>query len=47
LTVVFWAASGAPMAGPETVAGAIAMLASDDGAFITGTELRIDGGTHA
>ncbi|XGU21820.1 hypothetical protein ACETU7_30360 [Rhodococcus sp. 3Y1] len=23
------------------------MLASDDGAFITGTEIRIDGGTHA
>ncbi|MFW0793943.1 SDR family NAD(P)-dependent oxidoreductase [Gordonia sp. CPCC 205515] len=34
------------MGGPEMVAGAIAMLASDDGAFITGTELRIDGGTH-
>jgi len=25
----------------------IAMLASEDGAFITGTEIRIDGGTHA
>ncbi|WP_326691407.1 SDR family oxidoreductase [Streptomyces sp. NBC_01795] len=37
---------GKGFAGPETVAGAIAMLASDDGAFITGTELRIDGGTH-
>lgn len=37
---------GEGFAGPETVAGAIAMLASDDGAFITGTELRIDGGTH-
>ncbi|MFD8481517.1 SDR family oxidoreductase [Kitasatospora sp. NPDC059673] len=34
-------------AGPETVAGVIAMLASDDGAFVTGTEIRIDGGTHA
>ncbi|MFE7392841.1 SDR family NAD(P)-dependent oxidoreductase [Streptomyces sp. NPDC057582] len=33
-------------AGPESVAGVVAMLASDDGAFITGTELRIDGGTH-
>jgi NAD(P)-dependent dehydrogenase (short-subunit alcohol dehydrogenase family) len=33
-------------AGPEAVAGAIAMLASEDGKFITGTELRIDGGTH-
>ncbi|WP_443050568.1 SDR family oxidoreductase [Streptomyces sp. H27-D2] len=32
---------------PETVAGVVAMLASDDGAFITGTEIRVDGGTHA
>lgn len=39
-------ALGEGFAGPETVAGAVAMLASDDGAFITGTELRIDGGTH-
>ncbi|MFJ5901136.1 SDR family NAD(P)-dependent oxidoreductase [Streptomyces sp. NPDC093064] len=39
-------ALGAGMAGPETVAGVVAMLASDDGAFVTGTELRIDGGTH-
>ncbi|SDP93010.1 NAD(P)-dependent dehydrogenase, short-chain alcohol dehydrogenase family [Actinopolyspora xinjiangensis] len=40
-------AGGATMAGPETVAGVVAMLASDDGAFTTGTEIRIDGGTHA
>ncbi|BDM69665.1 oxidoreductase [Streptomyces nigrescens] len=33
-------------AGPEAVAGVVAMLASQDGAFITGTEIRIDGGTH-
>ncbi|MFF7589061.1 SDR family NAD(P)-dependent oxidoreductase [Kitasatospora purpeofusca] len=39
-------ALGQGFAGPETVAGVIAMLASDDGAFVTGTELRIDGGTH-
>lgn len=39
--------SGAPMADPVAVAGVIAMLVSDDGAFITGTEIRIDGGTHA
>lgn len=32
---------------PEDVAGAIAMLASADGAFITGEILRIDGGTHS
>ncbi len=31
---------------PEDVAGVIAMLISDDGAFITGTEIRIDGGAH-
>jgi NAD(P)-dependent dehydrogenase (short-subunit alcohol dehydrogenase family) len=39
--------SGAGMAGPSAVAGVIAMLVSEDGAFITGTEIRIDGGTHA
>lgn len=40
-------AIGEGFAGPETVAGVIAMPASDDGAFVTGTEIRIDGGTHA
>jgi NAD(P)-dependent dehydrogenase (short-subunit alcohol dehydrogenase family) len=39
-------AIGEGFAPPETVAGVVAMLASDDGAFITGTEIRIDGGTH-
>ncbi|QQW33032.1 SDR family NAD(P)-dependent oxidoreductase [Mycobacterium marinum] len=39
--------SGAGMADPSVVAGVIAMLVSEDGAFITGTEIRIDGGTHA
>ncbi|MEV8536917.1 SDR family oxidoreductase [Streptomyces sp. NPDC051211] len=39
-------AIGQGFAGPETVAGVVAMLGSDDGAFITGTEIRIDGGTH-
>lgn len=38
---------GAPMGRPEAVAGVVAMLASDDGKFITGTEIRVDGGTHA
>lgn len=33
--------------GPETVASVIAMLASDDGAHLTGVDIRIDGGTHA
>ncbi len=32
---------------PEVVASVIAMLASDDGRFVTGTALRIDGGAHA
>jgi NAD(P)-dependent dehydrogenase (short-subunit alcohol dehydrogenase family) len=39
-------ALGQGFAPPEAVAGVVAMLASDDGAFITGTEVRIDGGTH-
>ncbi|GAA1253217.1 SDR family NAD(P)-dependent oxidoreductase [Kitasatospora nipponensis] len=39
-------ALGQGFAGPQTVAGVIAMLASEDGAFVTGTEIRIDGGTH-
>jgi meso-butanediol dehydrogenase/(S,S)-butanediol dehydrogenase/diacetyl reductase len=30
---------------PEQVAGVIAMLASDDGSFVTGEYVRIDGGT--
>ncbi|MFZ3557023.1 SDR family NAD(P)-dependent oxidoreductase [Streptomyces sp. BH055] len=37
---------GDGFAGPEAVAGVVAMLASEDGKFITGTEIRIDGGTH-
>ncbi|MGW0363167.1 SDR family NAD(P)-dependent oxidoreductase [Streptomyces sp. NPDC002990] len=39
-------ALGQGFAGPETVAGVVAMLGSEDGAFITGTEIRVDGGTH-
>lgn len=35
------------MGDPADVTGVIAMLISTDGAFITGTELRLDGGTHA
>jgi meso-butanediol dehydrogenase/(S,S)-butanediol dehydrogenase/diacetyl reductase len=33
--------------GPETVAGVIAMLASEDGAHVNGEEIRVDGGTLA
>jgi len=33
--------------GPESVAGVIAMLASEDGAHINGEEIRVDGGTLA
>jgi NAD(P)-dependent dehydrogenase (short-subunit alcohol dehydrogenase family) len=39
-------ALGQGFAGPETVASVVAMLGSEDGRFITGTEVRIDGGTH-
>ncbi|MFG2637641.1 SDR family NAD(P)-dependent oxidoreductase [Streptomyces sp. NPDC048362] len=39
-------ALGQGFAGPETVASVVAMLGSRDGRFITGTEIRVDGGTH-
>jgi NAD(P)-dependent dehydrogenase (short-subunit alcohol dehydrogenase family) len=32
---------------PEQVAGVVAMLASEDGAFMSGEIVRIDGGVHA
>ena len=31
---------------PDSVANVVALLASEEGFFITGTEVRIDGGTH-
>ncbi|BBX12815.1 3-oxoacyl-ACP reductase [Mycobacterium novum] len=37
---------GAIFANPDAVAGVVAMLGSDDASFITGTEVRIDGGSH-
>ena len=37
---------GAIFAQPDAVAGVVAMLGSDDAYFITGTEVRIDGGSH-
>lgn len=37
---------GAIFAQPDAVAGVVAMLGSNDSYFITGTEVRIDGGSH-
>lgn len=37
---------GAIFAHPDAVAGVVAMLGSDDAYFVTGTEVRIDGGAH-
>lgn len=39
-------AGGAIFAKPDAVAGVVAMLGSNDAYFITGTEVRIDGGSH-
>jgi NAD(P)-dependent dehydrogenase (short-subunit alcohol dehydrogenase family) len=36
-----------PYAGPEHVASVVAMVASDDGRYITGAEIRVDGGALA
>jgi NAD(P)-dependent dehydrogenase (short-subunit alcohol dehydrogenase family) len=38
---------GKGMADPEVVAAVVAMLVGEDGRFISGTEIRIDGATHA
>ncbi|TYL45500.1 SDR family oxidoreductase [Nocardioides sp. BGMRC 2183] len=46
LFVKLMPALGQGFAGPETVASVVAMLASADAAFVTGTEVRVDGGTH-
>lgn len=37
---------GAIFAGPDSVASVVAMLGSPDAYFITGTEVRVDGGSH-
>ncbi|MFI5715743.1 SDR family NAD(P)-dependent oxidoreductase [Nocardia sp. NPDC051750] len=39
-------AGGAPFAGPDAVAAVVAMLGSSDAYFVTGTEVRVDGGSH-
>lgn len=36
--------NGGALGSPADIAGAVAMVASDDGRYITGTEIRIDGG---
>ncbi|MGV9666103.1 SDR family NAD(P)-dependent oxidoreductase [Nocardia niigatensis] len=38
-----WIEGGA-LGKPEDIAGVVAMVASDDGRYMTGTELRVDGG---
>ncbi len=40
------AALGKGAGSPEHIAGVVAMAASDDGAFLTGIEIRVDGGAH-
>lgn len=35
---------GGALGKPEDIAGVVAMVASDDGRYMTGTELRVDGG---
>jgi NAD(P)-dependent dehydrogenase (short-subunit alcohol dehydrogenase family) len=37
---------GGMFAEPDAVAAVVAMLASSDAYFVTGTEVRVDGGTH-
>ncbi|MFD4406047.1 SDR family NAD(P)-dependent oxidoreductase [Nocardia sp. NPDC058499] len=37
---------GAIFAGPDAVASVVAMLGSPDAYFVTGTEVRVDGGSH-
>ncbi|MFD4407530.1 SDR family NAD(P)-dependent oxidoreductase [Nocardia sp. NPDC058499] len=38
--------NGAIFAGPNAVAAVVAMLGSADAYFVTGTEVRVDGGSH-
>ncbi|MBI2710129.1 MAG: SDR family oxidoreductase [Actinobacteria bacterium] len=38
---------GRGFASPDEIAGMVAAVASDDGAYVNGTTIHIDGGTHA
>ena len=46
LTAALPLPGGAMFADPSAVASVVAMLASPDAFFVTGTEIRVDGGTH-
>ena len=46
VTPVLPVEGGAIFAKPDAVAAVVAMLGSTDAYFVTGTEVRIDGGTH-
>jgi len=46
ITPVLPVEGGGLFAKPDSVAAVVAMLASSDAYFVTGTEVRIDGGTH-
>lgn len=46
ITPVLPVDGGGMFAKPDAVAAVVAMLASSDAYFVTGTEVRIDGGTH-
>ena len=46
VTAVLPVEGGAMFAEPDAVAAVVAMLGSTDAYFVTGTEVRIDGGTH-
>jgi NAD(P)-dependent dehydrogenase (short-subunit alcohol dehydrogenase family) len=46
-TPLLHGSAGGVLGDPSAVAAVIAMVASDDGAFMTGTEIRVNGGAHA
>ena len=46
ITPVLPLPDGAIFADPGAVAAVVAMLGSPDAFFITGTEVRVDGGSH-